>query len=168
MNYADVRREKLARYLAEGLPTNVAGRKAGYLSDAGAYQASKDARVQARVAEIVNEGIQGTLRAAADLDAILDDMLDADIRDFFDEDGRLIRPHQLRRAESLLLTGYKEGPLGPELKFESRLALLKLAMQRRGMLIEKHELTGKDGAPMQMITTETDAATAAELYKALL
>lgn len=168
MNYSEIRREKLARYLAEGLPITIACKKAGFIAANAASIVAREPGVQARVAEIVNQGLPETLRTSGELDTMLDELLDADVRLYFDENGRTINPHDLRNAEAMALTGYKEGKYGPELKFESKLSVLNLAMKRRGMLIDKQEISGPNGTPLQTINSEMSASDAAELYRSML
>lgn len=165
MKPADIRRERLARYIAEGLSTIAAGRKAGFVSDVTSRRVAGEPGVQARIAEIVAEGYSATLRDAAALDEMLDEMLEADPRCYFDEDGRMKGIQELRNAEAMALTSIKETQFGCELKFESKLAVLQLAMKRRGMLIERQEVSSKSTAEIEMTMNPQQAA---EIYKAML
>lgn len=168
MNKSDIRRERLARYLAEGMDLAIAGRKAGFMDYSNMTRVAQEPGVKARVAEIVEMGLPDTVRTSGELDGLLDELLDADTRLYFNDQGYPLNPTLLRNAEALALTGYKEGRYGVELKWTSKLDVLKLAMQRRGMLVEKHEVTGKDGGPVATIAAEMSAAEAAELYRSML
>jgi len=165
MKPADIRREKLARYLAEGLSMPLAARKSGFTSSDYARKVSQEPEMQVRIRQIIEEGYDQTLRDSAALDAMLDEMLEADPRCFYDDDGHLLHPSELRNAESLTLTGIKPGQHGIELKFESKLSVLKLAMQRRGMLVERKEVVSTGGAD---IADGMSAHDAAELYRMML
>lgn len=165
MKAADIRREKLARYIAQGIPLTVAARKAGFVGVDYARKILTESGVAERVHEIIAEGYEQTLRDSAALDAKLESMLDADPRLFFDEDGRVLHPHNMRNEEAMILTGIKQGAYGVELKFESPLAVLKTAMQRRGMLVDRKEMRIES---TDDIADSMSAQDAAEIYKLML
>lgn len=68
----------------------------------------------------------------------------------------------------LLYDGVKQTKQGIEVKMQDRARALENIAKHLGMFKEKLELTGKDGGPLQAITSEMTAKEAAELYAATI
>lgn len=93
-----------------------------------------------------------------------------DPRQFYDDDGNLINIPNLPADVAATLTGMdvsssynKDGDsldTLKKIKFADKKAALDSLAKHLGMFIERHEHTGKDGAPLQLISAlpEPDAA----------
>lgn len=56
---------------------------------------------------------------------------------------------KLSEAAAILFEGVKEGKDGLEFKMASKQAAMDLLAKHHGLLVNKHEVTGKDGKPIQ-------------------
>lgn len=74
----------------------------------------------------------------------VDQISRADIRQAFDDEGKLRPAHEMPDDVAAAMSGYKPG----EIKFINKLDAHKTLMQAGDKLVERHEHTGKDGAPL--------------------
>lgn len=123
----------------------------------------KDATVQAEITRLQEARAQRSETTADRILAEVDTLALSDIGGVLDFSGDQVRlrsakeiPESARRAVASIkvkryLEGKGEDALDVEVtefKMYDKNASLRLAMQHRGMLTEKHEHTGKDGAPL--------------------
>lgn len=75
---------------------------------------------------------------------------------------------KLSSAARALFAGVKETQHGVEVKMHDQMAALNNTARHLGMFPSKVELTGKDGGPIETVTTEMTAEEAAAAYKGTL
>lgn len=146
----------------------------------------KDSRVDA----LIREGRRKTSeRVQISIDNVLDDfrvLKTVDVADFFEEveimrddlfgvptptgDSYMrLKPlgkwtDEMRFA----LKSIKHTKYGPEIVLHDKAATLEKLGKHLGMFVERVELTGKNGGPVQVVTPDMDPKQAAEAYAATL
>lgn len=150
-------------YLVD-LKPHLAARRAGY--------ASPEAHVRLMRTPEVLQAIQARMRARAarvriDQDAVIAELAKvalSNVRDLFDINGNLKPLHELPEEVSAaiqsveVVEGKNEVLSTKKIRMYSKLDALKTMAQHHGLLTEKLEVTGKDGAPLVPEMSEQEAA----------
>ena len=122
------------------------------------YNLLRKTEVAKRVAELKAERV-GRLHLEQDrpLRALLN-IVEADVRTLYESSGRMRAVTELSDETAAAIAGVKikrfpgnenvEEHEILEYKFTEKNSAIRTLMQHMGMLTEKHELTGKDGAPL--------------------
>ena len=167
--------EKVALALFAGQSDEDSSAAAGYDTKASSFAANARKRAQRhgipeRVAELRAEhAAKDEEGASLTLDYMLTKIrghLEFNVDDYLgppDEHGRRsfdigrVPRHKLARLSELALEPSKYG-IKTKVKGSDPVSLMMLAARLQGMLTDKHELTGKDGAPLNGLLSELDGS----------
>ena len=159
--------EHFARALSAGKSIHLASALAGYTEPA--YALARDPVIQARVAEILKEGVSAAVMDAREWQERETRSARVDIRDFFDMQTGLLLPMHLwpdDAAEAVESIEYDKFGM-PKIKLRKTGSMNNLGKMHK-LLTDKVELSGPNGGPVQTITTTMTAQEAAEAYAAML
>ncbi|MDT2024554.1 terminase small subunit [Methylocella sp. CPCC 101449] len=171
------RHELFAQAIAKGASQREAYKSAGYeagadtVVDAAASRLLSDVKVKLRIAELLEVAAQAAGATAERIAAELSKIAFSDIRkavqwgkspvdqtsDNADPNGLRIYPVELVPSETIdenTAAAVSEVSLtqtGIKIKMHDKMAALNSLAKYRGMFIEKHELTGKDGGPIEAV-----------------
>lgn len=160
--------------------------RAGFSHGSVGYLLLKDSRVDA----LIREGRRkASERVAISIDNVLNNlrvMTVVDVADYFEEVPVLrddlfgipvptgesymrLKPLSAWSDEMrFALKSIKHGKYGPEIVLHDKKATTELIGNYYGIFKQKHEHTGADGGPIQMVTKDMDAKQAAEAYASTL
>jgi phage terminase small subunit len=140
------------RYLTDMNATQAAI-DVGYPPRSAASQASRLLKSE-KVKAIVTQRIaERAARVQSKADDVLRDIIriaHADPRTVFDELGVIKPIHEWPEEIAMCISGidYSDKTGLPRIRFWSKVAMLELLAKHHGLVLDKHEVTGKDGAPL--------------------
>lgn len=183
---SDIARRFAEEYLID-FKAGPAALRAGYSDPSAGSNLLKDPRIDA----LIKEGKwRASNRVNISVDMVLENfriMTTVTVADYFEEkpvmvsltpggEGPFIPDPQGRTYKALkslddwtdemrfALKGMKHGPNGPEITLHDKAKTNELLGKYLGIFVDKVELTGKNGGPIEMITPEMSAKDAAEAY----
>lgn len=175
---ANAKHEKFAQAIAKGVPAGKAYADAGYKpSDANATRLKSNDKIKARVQELID---LGAVKAEVSIARVLEELSHiafADIRNAVkwgispgdvsaanaDPNGLGIYPVRLIPSEKIddsTAKAVAEVSLtaqGVKVKMHDKLSALDKLAKHLGMFVERHEVTGKDGKPIETRDTSREA-----------
>lgn len=173
-NKVNDRQEMFCREYILDFNANAAAGRAGYETETkrAGYSLTTKPHVLARIAELMEERIERTRVDADSLLVRLAEEANADVADIIDEATGEIKPvHQWPAIwRKGLVSGIdviqNRGETTTKLRLSDRTKRLELLGRHVnvGAFRDKVEVTGKDGAPMEVIRLDMDPAEASRIY----
>lgn len=175
---ANAKHEKFAQALAKGVPSYQAYVDAGYSYNEGnASRLKSNEKVQARVQELLDKG---AAKAEVSIARVLEELSHiafADIRnavkwgvspnDVSSENAdpnslgiypvRLIPSEKIDDSAAKAVAEVSLTAQGVKVKMHDKLSALDKLAKHLGMFVERHEVTGKDGKPIETRDTSREA-----------
>lgn len=173
MNTSEIRRERYARFRAQGMDQRAAAIKAGFLNGNAGYKIEQEPTVQARIAALMDAELPEFILSRNEALERASDSANYTLLDAFDVceetyQWKLKHPRDWPRGLADRLEAIEWDRFGnPKIKLRSTVGVLEFIANISGWNKQGIELTGPNNGPIHAVTTHATPEELAEQYALL-